>query len=160
MYGSRGVPSRVGSGCAKASQREQVLVARDIDPSEEHQKRRNDLTLCDYIDQFYIPHAMSHKKSCQTDVYMINHRTKPLLGRLRLSSISVRDVTNHRQLDHRRQRNQTSRFTGKADTKGIFSSALNRRKTPLIGGPKRGSFTRTSHKITRSVRPLLNRQII
>jgi len=69
------------------------LLARDIDPSEERQKRRSDLTLSDYIDQFYIPYAMSHKKSWKTDVYMINHRIRPVLGKLRLSSISIRDIT-------------------------------------------------------------------
>jgi len=70
------------------------LLARDIDPSEERQKHRSDLTMSDYIDQFYIPHAMSHKKSWKTDVYMINHRIRPILGKLRLSSITVRDITN------------------------------------------------------------------
>ena len=70
------------------------LLARDIDPSEERQKRRSDLIMSDYIDQFYIPHAMSHKKSWKTDVYMINHRIRPVLGKLRLASISVRDITN------------------------------------------------------------------
>jgi len=39
------------------------LLARDIDPSEERQKRRSDLIMSDYIDQFYIPHAMSHKRA-------------------------------------------------------------------------------------------------
>ena len=29
------------------------LLARDIDPSEERQKRRSDLIMSDYIDQFY-----------------------------------------------------------------------------------------------------------
>ena len=32
------------------------LLSRDVDPSEERQQKRNDLTLTDYIDQFYIPH--------------------------------------------------------------------------------------------------------
>lgn len=70
------------------------LLARDIDPSEERQQKRNDLTLSDYIDQFYIPHAMSHKKTWKTDTYMINHRIRPILGKQRLSSITVRDITN------------------------------------------------------------------
>ena len=70
------------------------LLSRDIDPSEERQQKRNDLTLSDYIDQFYIPHAMSHKKTWKTDTYMINHRIRPILGHLRMSSITVRDITN------------------------------------------------------------------
>lgn len=71
-----------------------ALLARDFDPSEERQQKRNDLTMSDYIDQFYIPHAMSHKKTWKTDVYMINHRIRPILGNLRLSTITVRDITN------------------------------------------------------------------
>ncbi len=70
------------------------LLARDIDPSEERQQKRSDLTMSDYIDQFYIPHAMSHKKTWKTDGYMINHRIRPILGKLRLSTITVRDITN------------------------------------------------------------------
>ena len=70
------------------------LLARDIDPSEERRHKRNDLTLSEYIDQFYLPHAMSHKKTWKTDSYMINHRIRPILGNLHLSTITVRDITN------------------------------------------------------------------
>ena len=82
------------------------LLARDIDPSEERQQKRNDLTLNDYIDQFYIPHAMSHKKTWKTDVYMLNKVT-PILGKLRLSTITTRDITNF----HSKQKERNTAVT-------------------------------------------------
>ncbi len=82
------------------------LLARDIDPNEERQQKRNDLTLNDYIDQFYIPHATMHKKSWQTDVYMLN-KVRPALGKLRLSTLSARDISNF----HSAQKARTSAVT-------------------------------------------------
>lgn len=69
------------------------LLSRDIDPSEERTQKRNDLTLSQFAEEFYIPHATSHKKTWQEDVYKLNGRIIPIMGNLRLSSITVRDIT-------------------------------------------------------------------
>jgi integrase len=69
------------------------LLARDIDPAEEKTQKRSDLTLRDFAKDYYLPHATMHKKTYQEDVYKLNGRILPILGDLRLSSITVRDVT-------------------------------------------------------------------
>jgi len=69
------------------------LLARDIDPSEKRQQKKNDLILSDYIDQMYMPHAMSHKKTWKTDQYMLDRSIIPALGKLRLSTITTRNIT-------------------------------------------------------------------
>ena len=70
------------------------LLARDINPSEERQQKRNDLTFAEFSKGFYMPHAMSHKKTWKTDQYMISCSILPSLGHLRLSTITTRDITN------------------------------------------------------------------
>lgn len=70
------------------------LLARDIDPSEERQQKKNDLTLTDFSKDFYMPHAVMHKKTWKTDQYMLDCSILPTLGNLRLSTITVRDITN------------------------------------------------------------------
>lgn len=69
------------------------LLARDIDPSEERQQKRNDLTFTAFSRDFYIPHATMHKKTWKEDVYKLDRRIIPVLGNLRLSSITIRDIT-------------------------------------------------------------------
>jgi integrase len=68
------------------------LLAKDIDPADEKTQQRNDLTLEEFIKQFYIPHATMHKKSWQEDVYKIDKWINPSLGKLRLSHITSRDI--------------------------------------------------------------------
>ena len=69
------------------------LLSRDIDPAEEKANKRNDLTLAAFAKDFYLPHAMSHKNTWKNDESMINHRIIPVLGKLRLYSISSRDIS-------------------------------------------------------------------
>lgn len=70
------------------------LLGRDIDPSEERAQKRNDLTLAEFAKDYYLPHAVSHKKTWKEDVYKLDRRIIPVLGNLRLSTITVRDITN------------------------------------------------------------------
>ncbi len=69
------------------------LLSRDIDPATEREQKRQDIDLETFCKEFYIPHAMSHKKTWKNDQYMLNHRIIPTLGKLRLSTITVRDIT-------------------------------------------------------------------
>jgi integrase len=71
-----------------------VLLARDVDPADERAQKRSDLTLAEFARDFYVPHATMHKKTWQEDVWKLNSRILPAMGDLRLSSITVRDVTS------------------------------------------------------------------
>jgi len=70
------------------------LLSRDIDPASERELKRQDIDLAAFCNDFYMPHAMSFKKTWKNDEYMINHRIIPVLGKLRLSTITIRDITN------------------------------------------------------------------
>lgn len=69
------------------------LLAKNIDPAEEKAQIRNDLTLRDFAKDYYLPHATMHKKTFKEDEYKLDGRILPIMGNLRLSSITVRDVT-------------------------------------------------------------------
>lgn len=69
------------------------LLAKNIDPADQKIQMRNDLTLSEFIKEHYIPYAKTHKKTWQEDIYKIDKRIKPALGNMRLSSITVRDIT-------------------------------------------------------------------
>lgn len=71
-----------------------ALLARDIDPSEERQQKRNDLSFEEFAREFYIPHATMHKKTWIEDVYKLDRRILPAIGGFRLSTITARDITN------------------------------------------------------------------
>lgn len=70
------------------------LLARDVDPADERSQKRNDLTLAEFIKAYYIPHATMHKRTWQEDVYKIDRRIDPALGKLRLSAITSRDISS------------------------------------------------------------------
>jgi len=70
------------------------LLARDVDPADERSQKRNDLTLAEFIKTYYTPHATMHKKTWQEDVYKIDRRINPFLGKLRLSAITSRDISS------------------------------------------------------------------
>ena len=70
-----------------------ALLARDIDPSEERQHRRNELNLEEFVVAYYLPEAHLRKKTVQNDIYRLKSRILPAMGKLRLSSITARDIT-------------------------------------------------------------------
>ncbi len=69
-----------------------AALARDKDPAEERQRARADLTFAEFAEQRYLPHAKDHKKTWDDDVWKIEKVLNPVLGRLRLSCITPRDV--------------------------------------------------------------------
>lgn len=71
-----------------------ALLAKDIDPADEKVRKRNDLTLSEFIKTYYVPHATMHKKTWQEDVYKIDKWINPVLGKLRLSTITSRDISS------------------------------------------------------------------
>ena len=79
-----------------------ALLSRRIDPADQRQKK-NDISLRVFALEYYLPHAMSHKRSWKNDEYMI-HRILPLLGHLSLSHISHRDIS----LFHNKEKERNS----------------------------------------------------
>jgi hypothetical protein len=69
------------------------LLARDIDPSDERAQKSNDLTFSKFCEDFYLPHAKMHKKTCQEDIYKIDGQIEPAFGKYRLSTITARDIS-------------------------------------------------------------------
>jgi integrase len=69
------------------------MLSRDIDPASEREQKRQDIDLASFCTDFYIPHAMSHKRTWQNDQYMLNHRVIPVLGKLHLRTITLRDLS-------------------------------------------------------------------
>lgn len=69
------------------------LLAREIDPADERNQRRDEPTFSEFAEKFYIPHAQSHKITWQEDVYKIRGHINRAMGHLRLSSITTRDLT-------------------------------------------------------------------
>lgn len=84
-----------------------ALLARDVDPGDERAQKRNDLTFAQFAQEFYLPHATMHKKTWQEDVWKIERRLNPVLGELRLSTITARDLTTF----HSREKERTSATT-------------------------------------------------
>ncbi len=86
---------------------QKALLARDIDPADERAQKRDDITLATFAKDFYIPHATMHKKTWQEDVNRIERRINPALGKLRLSTITQRDITSF----HAKEKERTSATT-------------------------------------------------
>lgn len=84
-----------------------TVLARDIDPADERAQKRDDMPLSVFIKEFYLPHAIMHKKTWQEDVYKIDSRINPALGNLRLSSITARDLSTF----HAKEKERTSATT-------------------------------------------------
>ncbi len=84
-----------------------TLLFRDIDPSDERSQKRNDITFSDFARDFYLPHAKMHKKSWQEDVWKIDRQLEPAFGKLRLSTITARDISAF----HSKEKERTSATT-------------------------------------------------
>ncbi len=83
------------------------LLARDIDPSDERSKKKNDLTFSKFCEDFYIPHAKMHKKTWQEDIYKIYRQLIPAFGKYRLSTVTTKDLMEF----HGKQKKRTSAST-------------------------------------------------
>lgn len=84
-----------------------ALLARDKDPSVERGKVRDELTFSDFATQHYLPHAKAHKQTWENDKTQIEKRLNPVLGKLRLQSITARDVA----MVHAKEKERTTAST-------------------------------------------------
>jgi integrase len=84
-----------------------ALLARDKDPAAERGKLRADLTFEEYADKHYMPHAKAHKQTWDDDQNQINRRLNPVIGKLRLQTITVKDLS----IIHSKEKERTSACT-------------------------------------------------
>jgi integrase len=87
---------------------QRAMLARDIDPAEEREQRRSEPTLAEFARDHYLPHAKQHKLSWKEDDWRLGKSLLPVLGHLRLSAISTRDITAL----HSAEKARTSAGTG------------------------------------------------
>ena len=69
------------------------LLAKDKDPAEDRVRAKGDLTFAEFAEQRYLPHAKDHKKTWDDDVWKVEKILNPALGKLRLSCITQRDIS-------------------------------------------------------------------
>jgi integrase len=81
-----------------------ALLARGKDLSEERGRDRSESTFAEFATKRYLLHAKAHKKTWDDDVWKIEKVLNPALGKLRLSQITARDVS---QL-HTKEKERTS----------------------------------------------------
>lgn len=82
------------------------LLARGKDPSTERHRAKSDQTFEEFAKQ-YLDFAKQHKKTWDDDKNQIEKRLNPVLGRLRLSSISTKDVA----MLHAKEKERTTACT-------------------------------------------------
>lgn len=83
------------------------LLARSKDPAEEKGKLKADLTFAEFAEKYYIPHAKQHKATWDDDEQKVARRLNPVLGQLRLTTITPRDVA----LLHAKEKERTTACT-------------------------------------------------
>ena len=69
------------------------LLARDIDPSDQHEQKTNDWTFRKFSKELYLPHAIQLKKTWEDDQYKLDRQIIPAFGDYRVSSITSRDIS-------------------------------------------------------------------
>lgn len=84
-----------------------AMLARDKDPAIERGKLRADLTFEEYADKHYMPHAKAHKLTWDDDYNQINRRLNPIIGKLRLQTITMKDLA----MIHAKEKERTSACT-------------------------------------------------
>ena len=70
------------------------MLGRDLDPSDERNRKRSVPTLAEFSVQEYLPYAMQHKKSWADDESKLRREIGQQLGKIPLTEITTRDVMN------------------------------------------------------------------
>lgn len=68
------------------------MLAHDLDPADERNKRRRVPTLAEFAKDTYLPYAKQHKKSWEDDEAKIRRDIGAMLGHLPMNEITTRDV--------------------------------------------------------------------
>ena len=69
-----------------------AMLARDLDPADERNRRRGVPTLAEFGEQEYMPYARQHKRSWQDDESKLRREIGQMLGRVPLNEITTREV--------------------------------------------------------------------
>ncbi len=98
------------------------LLARDLDPAEDRDKRRTLPTLMEFAEQTYLQNAKLHKRSWKDDQAKIRGDVGKQLGSIPINEVSTRDVMDLHILVASRVSNSTAnRYL--ALCSGIFTLA-------------------------------------
>ena len=65
------------------------LLSQGIDPKQQKEDKRQELTLTELFEQHYFPYAMHHKRSWRDDAQRFRDHLKPALGSRLLSEIKL-----------------------------------------------------------------------
>jgi integrase len=84
------------------------LLARQIDPSDQREKKTNDWTFKKFVKELYLPHAIQHKKTWKEDQYKLDSQIIPAFGDYRLSSITARDLMEFNSVQKERTSSTTA----------------------------------------------------
>lgn len=113
-------------------------VAMGEDPASDRAVARQVPTFAEFVEQRYIPFARHYKRSCATDISLLNNHLLPRLGQRYLDEISREDV-----FEIHRQRKAAGAAAGSANRlvillRYIFNLAI-KWETPGVGGnPAKG----------------------
>lgn len=98
------------------------LLANDLDPAEERNKRRRVPTLLEFAEQTYLPYAKLHKRSWKDDESKIRRDIGERLGCIPINEVSTRDIMDlHTSIASRVTNSTANRYL--ALCSGIFSLA-------------------------------------
>ncbi len=99
------------------------LLARDLDPATERNKRRKVPTLAEFAAETYLPYAKQHKKSWKDDESKIRRDIGAMLGSIPINEITTREVMQlHSAIGSRAAAGTANRFL--ALLSGMFSLAI------------------------------------
>ena len=103
--------------------RNKALLADDLDPLEERERRRQAITFAEFVENHFIPYARKERRSCRDIENRIKLRLIPAFGKKHLPRISKRDVAEL----HIKLRDEISAVTANrylATLGGMFTKAI------------------------------------
>ncbi|MRR54178.1 MAG: site-specific integrase [Deltaproteobacteria bacterium] len=99
------------------------MLARDLDPADERNKRRKVPTLAEFAAETYLPYAKLHKKSWKDDESKIRRDIGAMIGSIPINEITTRDVMQlHTAIGNRAAAGTANRYL--ALLSGMFSLAI------------------------------------
>ncbi len=99
------------------------LLARDLDPADERNRRRSLPTLAEFSTQEYLPYARQHKRSWRDDESKLRREIGAAMGNVPLPEITTRDVMQlHASIRNRLSAATANRYL--ALLSRIFSLAI------------------------------------
>lgn len=111
------------------------VLARDLDPAEDRNKRRSIPTLLEFAEQTYLPYAKLHKRSWKDDQAKVRGDVGKRLGSIPIDEVSTRDVMDmHTAVASRASNSTANRYL--ALCSGLFSLA--QKCDLIVKNPARG----------------------